>query len=130
PHLVLLGDGPEQARLQARAAARGDLFDFHGFVADVYPELGKADFFVSASRREGQSNAMLEAMAAGVIPIVCDASGVDDVVDHGRTGFIVKASEPAAFSEVMRAAMAMSPYRRRAMANAARTFAEQNFGID
>jgi hypothetical protein len=30
----------------------------------------------------------------------------------------------------MRAAMAMSPDRRRAMANAARSFAEQNVGID
>jgi glycosyltransferase involved in cell wall biosynthesis len=69
-------------------------------------------------------------MAAGVIPIVYDASGVADVVDHGRTGFIVKASEPEAFSQAMRTAIAMPRDRRKAMALAARRFAEQNIGID
>lgn len=130
PHLVLLGDGPERGRLEAKAAQRQQLFDFRGFVQNVYPEFCRADFFVSASRREGQSNALLEAMATGVIPIVCNASGVADVVDHGRTGFIVNASEPAAFSEAMRAAIAMPSDRRQAMAQAARRFAEQNIGID
>lgn len=130
PHLTFLGDGPERARLQEKAPANERLFDFRGFVPDVYPELGKADFFVSASTREGQSNALLEAMSAGVIPIVGNASGVSDVVDDRRNGFIVKASEPAAFSEFMRMAIAMPAERRRAMALSARRFAEQNIGID
>jgi glycosyltransferase involved in cell wall biosynthesis len=132
PHLVVLGEGPERARLAELAASQqhSNMISFQGFVADVYPELLKADFFVSASKREGQSNALLEAMAAGVIPVVCDASGVAEVVDHGRTGFIVKESEPAAFAEAMRVAMDMSPANRRAMALAARRFAADNIGID
>ena len=42
-----------------------------------------------ASKREGQSNALLEAMSAGVIPIVFKASGVEEVVSDGWNGFIV-----------------------------------------
>ncbi|MBC7285529.1 glycosyltransferase family 4 protein, partial [Hoeflea sp.] len=84
--LVLIGDGPEKDRLQA-IQARGEpghqAVRFAGFMSDVYPELLAADFFVSASRREGQSNSLLEAMSAGVIPIVYAASGVEEVVTDG-----------------------------------------------
>jgi glycosyltransferase involved in cell wall biosynthesis len=132
PRMVFLGEGPERQRLASRPlppAAR-DLFAFPGFVADVYPELLEADFFVSASMREGQSNALLEAMSAGVIPIVYAASGAADAVGHGKTGFIVRQSEPAAFAEAMRAALDLPDERRREMALAAGDFAKRNIGID
>jgi glycosyltransferase involved in cell wall biosynthesis len=132
PRMVFLGDGPERERLAARPLRSGsrDLFAFPGFVGDVYPELLEADFFVSASMREGQSNALLEAMSAGVIPIVYAASGAADAVSHGKTGFIVRRSEPDAFAAAMRAAFDLGPERRREMALAARDFAESNIGID
>jgi glycosyltransferase involved in cell wall biosynthesis len=129
--MVFLGDGPDRERLIGLAGAVDPgLVSFPGHASDVYPELSKSDFFVSASMREGQSNSLLEAMSMGVIPIVYAASGVADVVDHGKNGFIVQASEPEAFAEAMRTAMALSPAARREMAEAGRTFAERNIGID
>lgn len=132
PRLVLLGDGPEGRRLQAIAQARDrhGTVQFPGYVADVYPELWKADFFISASKREGQSNALLEAMSAGLIPIIYGASGATDVVTHGETGFLVAESDPAHFAAAMRAALDLSPERRLAISLAARQFAADHIGID
>lgn len=132
PRLVLLGDGPEGSRLRQEARTRDPLGHIHfpGYVADVYPELWKADFFISASKREGQSNALLEAMSAGLIPIIYGASGATDVVSHGKTGFLVDESDPLHFAAAMRAALALSPERRLAISLAARQFAADHIGID
>jgi glycosyltransferase involved in cell wall biosynthesis len=132
PRLVLLGDGPEHVRLKAMGGTPEEEATtlFRGLVLDVYPELAQADFFVSASLREGQSNALLEAMSAGVIPIVAEASGVTEVIDDGRTGFIVRDSGAEAFAEAMRHAITLPADRRRSMALAARQFAEDHIGID
>jgi glycosyltransferase involved in cell wall biosynthesis len=130
--MLFLGEGSEGSRLAAlpEAGALAGRIAFPGFVKDVYPSLMMADFFVSASMREGQSNSLLEAMSAGVIPIVFDASGVRDVVDHGRTGFVVERSDAESFATIMRAAIHMPTGKRREMALAARGFAEQSIGID
>jgi glycosyltransferase involved in cell wall biosynthesis len=131
--LVLIGEGPEKDRLQAiqaQGGAQRQIVRFPGFMTDVYPELLAADFFVSASRREGQSNALLEAMSAGVIPIVYAASGVEEVVTDGVNGLIVRDSTPAAFTAAMKRAIALQPAERLNMSQAARAFAEAHIGID
>ncbi|MET0239590.1 MAG: glycosyltransferase, partial [Sphingobium sp.] len=131
-HLRLVGDGPERDRLERLTAASpfASVISFPGFVSDIYPEMQAADFFVCASKREGQSNALLEAMSAGVIPIVFKASGVEEVVSHGRNGFIVDVSEPESFAQAMQQAIDMTAEEREAMSLAARDFAEKNIGID
>lgn len=130
--MLFLGEGSEGSRLAAlpETDAFSGRIAFPGFVKDVYPSLMEADFFVSASMREGQSNSLLEAMSVGVIPIVFAASGVRDVVDHGRTGFVIERSDAESFAAAMRAAIRMPAERRRAMALAARGFAEDSIGID
>jgi glycosyltransferase involved in cell wall biosynthesis len=129
--VAFLGEGPERERLSGMAAAAGlvDCMEFPGFVSDVYPYLTQSDFFISASMREGQSNALLEAMSAGVIPIIYGASGAE-VVAHGTTGFLVDRSDAASFERAIRDALALTPARRVAMAQAARAFAKAHIGID
>jgi len=131
-HLRLVGDGPEKDRLAPLVAASPSpsAVSFAGFVTDVYPELQASDFFVCASTREGQSNALLEAMSAGVIPIVFKASGVEEVVSDGWNGFIVEEATPQAFVAAMRRALDLSVAARREMSLAARGFAQDNIGID
>lgn len=130
--LTMVGDGPEKERLvqilSADAARRA--IRLPGFIDDVYTELLTSDFFVSASRREGQSNALLEAMSAGVIPIVYAASGVAEVVVNGVNGFIIEQSTTLAFEDAMRRALEMTETERRAMSAAARAFAVAHVGID
>ncbi len=51
-------------------AMLGERIRFEGFVEDVTPYLKAADLYLSGSIREGLSNALLEAMALGVAPVV------------------------------------------------------------
>ncbi len=132
PTLVLLGDGPEAERLANLETTKKYLnnFEFPGFKGDVYPNLLRCDFFLSASMREGQSNALLEAMSAGLIPVVYAASGVKDVITHGVNGFIVPQSSPSAFIEAMTVAMCLDRNERVRMATKAREFAKSHISID
>ncbi|GBR02570.1 glycosyltransferase [Acetobacter oeni] len=75
--LVLFGDGPERAALQARAGAR--VF-FPGFRTSLPLDLAGLDAFVLPSRREPFGLVLLEAMAAGLPVLATEAGGVPDIL--------------------------------------------------
>lgn len=77
-HLVIVGAGPHEGELRARADRLrvGDRVHWTGFRDDVPEVVGACDVFVLSSRNEGMANAMLEAMAAGTPVIATEVSGV------------------------------------------------------
>ncbi len=85
-NLLLVGDGPEAAALQAMA---GEGVVFVGGVQDVAPYLQAADIFVLPSVAEGFSLSTLEALATG-LPVVATAVGaIPEFVTNGQNGCIV-----------------------------------------
>jgi glycosyltransferase involved in cell wall biosynthesis len=74
--LAMVGEGPLRAELEALARQLGieESVDWHGHVADPFPLMRGAEFFLLTSRFEGSPNALLEAMACGLPGIVSDAS--------------------------------------------------------
>lgn len=130
--LTFLGLGPERDRLSARIAASGlaEMVDMPGLTDNVYDYLFRSDFFVSASKREGQSNALLEAMSAGCIPIVYGASGAADIVENGRTGLLVGESDAENFAAAFERAVTMSQQERRRISQAAYDATVQRTGVD
>jgi glycosyltransferase involved in cell wall biosynthesis len=74
--LAIVGDGPLRDGLQALAKDLKveNTVDWYGHVADPFPLLRAAQFFILTSRFEGTPNALLEAMACGLSAIVSDAS--------------------------------------------------------
>lgn len=74
--LTLVGEGPTMERVREQAAALGiaERVTFAGQQEDVRPFLRTAHLFVTCSEREGFSNALLEAVAAGRGVL---ASGID-----------------------------------------------------
>lgn len=130
--LTVVGEGAalEDLRRQAQGLGVGDRVIFRGRVDEIYPELLAHDFFISASTREGQSNALLEGMAAGCVPVVANASGVAEVVESGRNGLIVDGSTPKAFSDAISAACGLAVATRVNMSLAAHDFVSQNLDID
>jgi len=50
-------------------------------------------------KREGLSRAMLEAMIAGVVPIVTNSGGSPELVEDGISGFVVEPGDPVAIRE-------------------------------
>lgn len=69
--LVIAGDGPERAALQALAAELGiaDRVILPGWVRNPYPLVARASLFALTSNVEGFPNALVEALALG-IPVV------------------------------------------------------------
>ncbi len=96
--IVLAGDGPERQALERLAGELGcaDRVTFLGYRHDVRELLATADVYVAPSRSEGMSNAIIEAMAAGV-PVVATAVGgnTELLADAGR---LVAPEDPAALA--------------------------------
>ena len=53
----------------------------------------RQDIFINVSDSEGNSMAMMEAMAQGAVPIVTDVSGVRDSIVEGKNGFVVQCGD-------------------------------------
>jgi glycosyltransferase involved in cell wall biosynthesis len=89
--LIIAGDGPERAALEARAAAYGlgDRIRFAGAVERrALPDLyASADAFVFPSVTETQGLVLVEALAAGTLVIAADAEPVREVL--GGAGHLV-----------------------------------------
>lgn len=72
----IVGDGPERARLQARAQELGirDRVAFLGTLdrGGVVESLRWADVYVSTSSTDGASSSLFEALATGAFPVVTD----------------------------------------------------------
>jgi glycosyltransferase involved in cell wall biosynthesis len=75
--LLILGRGPLELELKNMSKAIGisDSVEFIGEVNNVEEYLKQSDIFVLASRAEGMSNALLEAMSHGLTCIATNISG-------------------------------------------------------
>lgn len=93
-------EGPYKGELEAYAArlGLGDRVVFTGFRPDVPELLAEVAVSVLPSLSEGLSNAILEAMAAGVPVVATAVGGSSEAVEHGVTGFLVPPRDPAALA--------------------------------
>jgi glycosyltransferase involved in cell wall biosynthesis len=130
--LTILGDGlcrPELEALSRRLGQEGRIV-FTGAVGDVMPYLNEADVYVSTSVSEGMSNALLEAMSNGVMPVVSQVSGVDELVEEGVTGFLFPPGDETAVANRLEKSLAMTVEERRATGEAARDAIRARFSLE
>lgn len=99
--LLLVGEGPEQERLEALSAEKGlsARVSFLGFRTDIPELLNVSDCFALTSRSEGLSYSIAEAMAAGLPAVVTDVGGNHELIVDGENGFLVPLDDPALFAE-------------------------------
>lgn len=122
--LLILGEGPERARLEALIAARGlggraRLLGAvpHESLAGYY---SAADALVLASSREGWANVLLEAMACGTPVVASKIPGNPEVVTAPEAGLIVEENSPQGIAAAIRRLFAALPGR-----DATRAYAER-----
>ena len=103
--LVLAGSGPDANRLRARVK-KMQLEEHVSFAGPVHGEhkarlLGEADVLALTSHSEGLPYALLEAMAAGAVPMVTRVGAVPDVVTDGVHGVFVPLRDPEAIAQAI-----------------------------
>ncbi len=94
--LVLVGDGPERANIEALGAELGITSQLwiSGWRDDVPQLLRGFDVFALPSQAEGTPLTILEAMAAGLPVVATRVGGVADMVIDGDTGALVEPGDP------------------------------------
>jgi glycosyltransferase involved in cell wall biosynthesis len=131
---VIAGDGEERASLAALAEELGiaGRVYFLGHRDDTGDVLGALDVFVVSSDREGLSNAMLEALAAGVPLVSTRVSGADDALEPFADGIapgIIVGSSDDDLPSALRQLLGDADLRAR-MADAGRRRAAERFGFE
>lgn len=113
--LVILGDGPRRAALEAQVGrlGLGGRVDLPGTVPqDQLPDwYAAADFSVLASSREGMPNVVLESLACGTPVVATRVGGVPEIVDAPAAGRLVDERSAAGLREALAAALASPPDR-------------------
>jgi poly(glycerol-phosphate) alpha-glucosyltransferase len=89
--LDIVGDGRQRSRLEAeaRTLGLGDAVTFVGYSPDGADRFADAAWTLLTSRSEGGSLALLEAMAAGCLPVSYDIRYGPEVVETRRNGWRV-----------------------------------------
>ena len=105
-----------------------DCVHFSGFAKDVRKSLLEASLFVLPSRREGLSNALLEAMSLGMPCIATDISGNQDLIQHNKNGLLVPSEDPEALAEAV-VYMLDNPDKAKEMGASARKTIEESYAI-
>ena len=124
--LTVIGGGALEADLRRRLDGkqlRGVVTLAGRHQTREMPEIYRRhDVFVSASRQEGMSNAMLEAMASGLPLVTTRCEGLDELI--ADNGLVVEEAAPEALARAIES-LASDPRKRDAMAVAARRQAEK-----
>jgi glycosyltransferase involved in cell wall biosynthesis len=102
--LEIAGAGPDQTALRQEVRTLGleDSVAFVGWQPDIWPWLGRWDILVQPSLAEGFGMAALEAMAAGLPVVASSAGGLPELVEDGRTGYVVPPADPATLAARLR----------------------------
>ncbi|WP_055045624.1 glycosyltransferase [Devosia sp. A16] len=128
--LVLFGEGPLRAELEAESRALGiaSRVLFAGYVNDPAACYAAADLFALSSTSEGFGNVLIEAMAAGVPVVSTDAPhGPREILADGKYGTLVPVRDAEALAGAM-AAMLDAPTDPALLAERAAEFEVERIG--
>ena len=89
--LVIYGEGPMRGSLEliVDSLEMQDRVLLPGRTEHVIEELRKSKIFCLSSDFEGMSNAMIEAICTGLPIVITDVSGVSELVEDGKSGYVV-----------------------------------------
>lgn len=129
--LLIIGDGPERARLEqlAHKYTVTPYVRFLGHRKDVSKLFPLFELFQLASDFEGQSNSIMEAMSFGIPVIASDIQPNRELVEHGKTGFLTSVGDCTGFAQYAERILA-DPQLAKEMASASQKKMQEEFNID
>jgi glycosyltransferase involved in cell wall biosynthesis len=98
--LVLVGEGPERARLAQRCPEAHFAGVRHG--ADLAAHYASADVFLFPSTTETYGTVVPEAMASGLAVVAYDLAAAGHLIRHGENGLLARCDDAPDFCRVAR----------------------------
>ncbi|HKO10957.1 MAG TPA: glycosyltransferase [Acidobacteriaceae bacterium] len=130
-HLVIAGEGSQHPQLEdlARTHKVDDHVHLLGWRDDVQQLHAAYTIFTMSSRSEGTSISLLEAMSAGVCPVVTEVGGNAAVLGPALLNGLVPPGRPELLAAAW-ARMLSSPAQRMHAAELARARVQEAFSLD
>lgn len=125
--LVVLGDGPERAALEAQAAQAGLIVHFLGACRDPAPLYRDFTIFALTSDTEQMPLSVMEAMASGLPVVATDVGDIRRMIAPENLPFLTGRDDRALADAMAR--LLDDPGAARAIGHANRLCAEQHFGF-
>lgn len=102
--LKVLGSSPKALREIKKLARENGLYEylriFDGTTGIKTEDLLKdSDILLLPSIREALGVAVIEAMAAGVVPIASHVGGIPELIDHGKNGYLIEPGDEEAICQ-------------------------------
>lgn len=128
---LIIGEGKLRQDLEVYADRCGIKSNvvFMGERGDIDNLLKEIDIFLMTSSFEGCSNAIMEAMLAGLPVVATDAGGNGELIIDGETGFICPKNDPGALASRIRMLLENRQIAKR-IGNAANKRIIKNFGLE
>jgi glycosyltransferase involved in cell wall biosynthesis len=131
--LELIGDGPTLPEMQrlARELVASELVRFAGprDADKVRDAMRRADVFCLASGWEGMASSVMEAMACGLPVVGTRVNGIAELVEHGRTGYLVPPEQPKLLAEALQRLLT-DPAEAATLGAAGRKRIAKEFSVD
>lgn len=128
---VCVGDGELRKPLESLAAARGllSMCRFVGSRDDVMDFYAAADVVVLPSHSEGFPFVILEALSMGKPVIATRVNGVPEVIEHMKTGLLVKPRDIAGLAGAIQSLLEHPEYATQ-LGDAGRAVVDRQFTVD
>jgi len=99
--MLLVGNGPERSRPDMVELARqaSGIARLPGFIDHLDEFYAALDLYIMPSRSEGWGLTALRAMSFGIPVIASNVGGLPELVEHGKSGWLVPPESPEALAD-------------------------------
>jgi glycosyltransferase involved in cell wall biosynthesis len=127
--LLIIGEGSERDRIESsiRSLGLSEKVRLSGFVQAPDELLTTCHIYAQPSLAEGFGIALVEAMSCGLPVIASAAGGMRELVENGRTGWLVAVPDPQSIADAIQKAWNLEPNKLAMMGQAARLWVEGRF---
>lgn len=128
----LIGGGNLMGTYIARSQELGihKSLNFVGETPDVDKYLLESDLFMLISNYEGLPVSIIEAMSVGLPVIASDVGGINELVENGVNGYLVKKNDFLRLSEVLIEIINKNSFDLKSMGNSSRELFQKNFSVN
>ena len=131
PCLLLVGKGPEKSALQelTQTLKIGDSVHFVPSQSNPFSILKHAKALVLTPNAEGLPAVILEAMYLGIPVIAYDVGGISELIQTGKTGWLVPKGDQKGFHDALLECLDMPDNELRKITNSAKFLMETRYEL-